>query len=93
MVVVVMSRVRPAQPVGMDRLEEGHGAQPPRLPKLQRYCPDGQEVLRGAAVVVVGALVVVVVVMSRVRPAQPVGMYRLEEGHGAQPYMLPVLGW
>ena len=64
-VVVVMSRVRPAQPVGMDRLEEGHGAQPPRLPKLQRYCPDGQEVLRGAAVVVVGALVVVVVVAAQ----------------------------
>ena len=61
-VVVVMSRVRPAHPVGMDRLEVGHGAQPPRLPKLQRYCPVGQEVLRGA--VVVGGLVVVVVVVG-----------------------------
>ena len=47
----------------MIRPEEGHGVQPPRLPKLQRNCPDGQEVPRGAAVVVVGGAVVVVVVV------------------------------
>ena len=95
-VVVVMSRVRPAHPVGMDRLEAGHGAQPLHMAKLQRYCPAGQELPRGATVVVVGGrvvvvgrgLVVVVVVMSRVRPAHPVGMDRLEAGHGAHPLPL-----
>ena len=61
---VVMSRVWPAHPVGIIRLEAGQGAHPVNVPMLrweilQGDCPAGQEVLRGAAVVVVVVVVVV----------------------------------
>ena len=77
----------------------GQVAHPPKSPNV-----PGPHTGKAAVVVVVVGLVVVggrvvvgglvvVVVMRRVWPAHPVGMVRLEAGHGAQPEYVPMLRW